>query len=76
MDAFADAEKKILQAVKRENETALKQLEKAALHLAPEGKPQERMMNPVYYLARYGMEWVEATAQRMDVALPPDSANG
>lgn len=73
MDAYADAERKILQAVKRENETALRQLEKAQLHLAPEGKPQERIFGPAYYLARYGADWVRAVAERMDVSLPPES---
>jgi len=52
--ALEDVEKKILHAVKRENETALAQLEKAQLHLFPGGKPQERVLNPFYYLARYG----------------------
>jgi uncharacterized protein YllA (UPF0747 family) len=73
MDAYADAEKKILQAVKRENETALQQLEKARLHVAPEGKPQERVLTSAYYLARYGEEWVTGLADAMKVALPPDS---
>jgi uncharacterized protein YllA (UPF0747 family) len=76
MDAFADAEKKILQAVKRENDTTLKQLEKAQLHLRPDGKPQERVMGPAYYLSRYGMEWVAAVAEAMTVTLPPDSESG
>ena len=71
MDAFSDAEKKILQAVKRENETTLQQLDKARLHLFPDGKPQERVMGPAYYLARYGQEWVDATASSMEIALPP-----
>lgn len=75
MDAFDDAEKKILQAVKRENETALKQLEKAVLHIAPEGKPQERVLTPAYYLARYGADWVRSVADGMTVALPPDSGS-
>ncbi|MDT8340276.1 MAG: bacillithiol biosynthesis cysteine-adding enzyme BshC [Longimicrobiales bacterium] len=73
MDAFDDAEKKILQAVKRENETALNQLEKARLHLAPEGKPQERVLTPAYYLARYGTGWIAEVARAMEVALPPPS---
>jgi uncharacterized protein YllA (UPF0747 family) len=76
MDAFAEAEKKILQAVKRENETALQQLEKAQLHIAPEGKPQERVFGPVYYLSRYGFDWVKAVAEAMDVALPAESGEG
>lgn len=72
MDAFSDAEKKILQAVKRENETTLQQLDKARLHLFPDGKPQERVMGPAYYLARYGQDWIDATASRMEIALPPE----
>jgi len=73
MDAYEDAEKKILQAVKRENETALKQVEKAQLHLAPEGKPQERVLSAAYYLSRYGTEWLAEVARGMEVALPPGS---
>lgn len=76
MDAFADAEKKILQAVKRENETALQQLEKAQLHLAPQGSPQERLFTPAYYLARYGTEWVGEVAEAMAISLPPESPEG
>jgi uncharacterized protein YllA (UPF0747 family) len=53
-DALDDLEKKIVHAVKRESEIALTQLEKAQLHLFPAGKPQERIVNPFYYLARYG----------------------
>jgi len=75
MDAFSDAEKKILQAVKRENQTTLEQLEKAQLHLFPDGQPQERVMGPVYYLARYGREWVDEVARGMTVSLPPGDAS-
>jgi bacillithiol biosynthesis cysteine-adding enzyme BshC len=72
MDAFADAEKKILQAVKRENDTMLQQLDKARLHLFPDGNPQERVMGPAYYLARYGREWIDELLAGMEVALPPE----
>ena len=72
MDAFADAEKKILQAVKRENETTLQQLDKAKLHLFPEDKLQERVMGPAYYLARYGQGWIERLLAGMEIALPPE----
>jgi len=52
--ALDELEKKVTQALKRENEIALAQLEKAQLHLFPGGTPQERVMNPLYYLTRYG----------------------
>jgi bacillithiol biosynthesis cysteine-adding enzyme BshC len=71
MEALGEAEKKILQAVKRENDIALQQLEKARLHLFPEGKPQERVLSPFYYLVRYGAGFVEGVADRFAAALPP-----
>jgi bacillithiol biosynthesis cysteine-adding enzyme BshC len=54
LDALSDAERKIDQAVKRQSETTLQQIEKARVHLYPDGVPQERLTNPVYFLARYG----------------------
>lgn len=49
-----DVEKKVIQALKRENEVMFAQLAKAQSHLFPEGRPQERVMSPWYYLFRYG----------------------
>jgi bacillithiol biosynthesis cysteine-adding enzyme BshC len=65
----AELEKKILHSIKKENEIALGQVEKAQHHLFPQGKPQERVMNPFYYLARYGEEFVPALAERFTVEL-------
>ncbi|MGW8268331.1 MAG: bacillithiol biosynthesis cysteine-adding enzyme BshC, partial [Longimicrobiales bacterium] len=72
--AFDDAERKILQAVKRQNEIALDQLEKAQQNLYPGGKPQERMLNVFYYLARYGPGLIPALLDEFHVALGTDSA--
>ena len=52
--AIDELEKKIVHALKRENEIALGQLEKAQVHLFPLGKPAERVQNPFYFLTRYG----------------------
>jgi len=60
-------EKKVVHALKRENEIALAQLEKAQLHLFPMGKPQERVLNPFYYLARYGGAFLEELLERFSV---------
>lgn len=70
MSALDDLERKVIQAVKRENETALSQLEKAGLHLFPGGTPQERVVNPFYYLARYGGAFLDALVRRFEVNLP------
>ena len=69
LSAFQDAERKIIQSVKRENEIGLAQLEKAHLHLFPDGKPQERVLNALYYLARYGNEFITALVDRFAVDL-------
>jgi bacillithiol biosynthesis cysteine-adding enzyme BshC len=70
LDALTDVERKVMQAVKRESEIALQQIEKAHVHLFPEGRPQERVFNPVYYLVRYGDSFVRDLAQHLRDALP------
>lgn len=72
--AFDEAERKILQSVKRQNEIALGQLEKAQQNLFPNGKPQERVLNVFYYLARYGPGLIPALLDEFHVALGTDSA--
>ncbi len=68
--SFEEVEKKILQALKRQNEIALAQVEKAQIHLFPEGKPQERVLNPVYYLVRYGPDLVRHLLDAFEAAPP------
>ena len=72
--AFDEAERKILQALKRQNEITLGQLEKAQRHLFPLGKPQERGLNAFYYLTRYGPELISGLLREFDVALGTHSA--
>lgn len=65
--ALDELERKVVQALKRENEIALAQLEKAQLHLFPRGKPQERVVNPFYFLARYGSAFLDEVSRRFTV---------
>lgn len=67
--ALADVEKKVTQAVKRESEIALAQIEKAQLHLYPDGKPAERVQNALYYLTRYGDTFLDQLYERFAVKL-------
>ena len=66
-DAIDDLEKKILHALKRENEIALSQLEKAQVHLFPNGTPAERVQNPLYFLTRYGGAVLDSLYERFQV---------
>lgn len=59
MTALGDVEKKVMQAVKRESDIALQQIEKAQLHLFPNGKPAERVQTPLYFLCRYGDDFID-----------------
>lgn len=68
--ALDELERKVVAALKRENEVALSQLEKAQLHLFPLGKPQERVINPFYFLARYGGAFLDGLVDRFGVNLP------
>ena len=73
LTAFQAAERKIIQSVKRENEVASSQLEVAQRHLFPDGQPQERMLAPLYYLVRYGSDFVASLAEGFTVDLAEET---
>jgi bacillithiol synthase len=73
---LGEAEKKIRQHVKLTQQTELEQIEKAAVNLAPLGKPQERVLNVHQYLARYGPGLVAAILERVEESLDPGLAVG
>jgi bacillithiol synthase len=62
---LAEVEKKIRHHVKLAGEVELEQIEKAAVNLAPLGKPQERVLNVHQYLARYGDELIPSILDRI-----------
>ena len=66
-----DVEKKITGHLRQRNEILIEQLRKAAANLYPEGVAQERVLNPLPYVARYGPELVGAVAAAMDLELRP-----
>ena len=74
--ALGEVEKKVTQAVKRESEIALAQIEKAQIHLMPNGKPAERVQSPLYYLARYGGAFLDDLYARFSVNLDDPSRVG
>ena len=67
--ALREAEKKILSHAKARSASTVEQLEKAAVNLFPRGTPQERVLNVLQYLARYGPELLTAIADALPVAL-------
>ncbi|MGH7529712.1 MAG: hypothetical protein ACREMN_04965, partial [Gemmatimonadales bacterium] len=65
-------EKKVIASLKRSNETLLGQLAHARALIAPGGKPQERVLTAVSFLARHGpglLDAVDAEVARWAAAL-------
>jgi uncharacterized protein YllA (UPF0747 family) len=60
-------EKKIRQAAARRNETAGRQLRKAAGNIYPNQRLQERVFNIVPYLIKYGYAFLEKLDQAVDI---------
>jgi bacillithiol biosynthesis cysteine-adding enzyme BshC len=56
--ASRELEKKIVHHLKQKNQILISQLAKARHNLFPLGKPQERVLNAIPYLARYGREFL------------------
>ena len=55
-----DVEKKLVASLKRANETVVGQLARARAALAPDGKPQERVLTAASFLVRYGPDLLDA----------------
>lgn len=60
-------EKKLMQALKKRNETVVQQIQKSALQLYPGQHLQERMLNIVPYLIKYGPDFVRRLKASMDI---------
>jgi len=58
--SVADVEKRIVSQLKKQNDIVVQQLAKARLSLFPFGKPQERILNIVPYLIRYGSPFLDS----------------
>jgi len=56
--AVNDIEKRLVAHLKQTNDVLVQQIAKARSNLYPLGKPQERVLNPVPYLVRYGRAYV------------------
>jgi bacillithiol biosynthesis cysteine-adding enzyme BshC len=63
-------ERKILQAAKRRNETAIQQLERAVQNLYPNRRLQERVFNIVPYLIKYGPAFMDKLDQAISIDEP------
>ncbi|MFQ6047543.1 MAG: bacillithiol biosynthesis BshC, partial [Gemmatimonadales bacterium] len=59
-------EKKLLNHLKRRNETVVQQVARARTALFPLGRPQERVLNVTHFLVRYGTHFLEAALDEAD----------
>lgn len=66
---LGEAEKRITQALKKQNALGIDQLDKARVNLYPNGQPQERVLNIYPYLVRYGRALLPEIAESMQVRL-------
>lgn len=60
-------EKKIVQAAKKQNDIAVGQIRKAGDHLYPHGHLQERVLNIVPFLLKYGPVFVDKLDEAIDL---------
>src|SRR5690606_5376527 len=63
------AEKKISTQLRRANRTKIEQLRRAAAHVYPLDKPQERVFGALPYIAVYGRELVAEIEAALDMSL-------
>jgi bacillithiol biosynthesis cysteine-adding enzyme BshC len=61
-----DVEKKLVQHLKKRQETELSKLAKARTAVLPNGKPQERVLTIAPFLARYGRDLLAQLSNAMD----------
>jgi len=65
---IAMLKEKAIGAQKRRNETAIRQIERAMNTLLPNGSLQEREINVLYYMNKYGPELVKWLCSELDIS--------
>lgn len=61
---LTEIEKRLVGQLKKRNEVVSQQLAKARAHLFPLGQPQERVLNAVPFLIRYGDAFIDGISER------------
>lgn len=67
---WAHLEDKVFQAHKRKGDEIRARFYKLAVHLRPEGRPQERVFGIVYYINKYGFDFIERIIDQLPVGAP------
>jgi len=57
--AINSLKQKTIEARKRQHEISLRQLDKVSIHIHPNSSLQERQLNIIYYLNKYGLEFIQ-----------------
>ncbi len=57
--SLSNFEEKLFQAKKQQDEVTRRQIRKLLIHLCPEGKPQERMVNLLSFYNKYGERFLQ-----------------
>jgi bacillithiol biosynthesis cysteine-adding enzyme BshC len=73
-DVVDGVERQIDRRVKEEQQTAIAQVHRCVQHLFPEGRPQERVQSPFYFLSRYGPELVGQLEESVRESLEGDES--
>jgi len=60
---------KTINAQKKKNEIALKQVEKVANNILPFGELQERQINVIYFMNKYGLDFVKWLTEELRIDL-------
>lgn len=69
--AVDELEGRVDARLRERREVVIEQIRKAALHLYPDGRPQERVQSPLYYLARYAEALLDGLEERSAATSPP-----
>jgi uncharacterized protein YllA (UPF0747 family) len=73
---LAQSETKVIQGIKRRDSAKLAQLDRILWSLRPEGKPQDRVLNVVSFLARFGPSLLTRIAEALDPELDEGTEEG
>jgi bacillithiol synthase len=66
---YSILKEKLVEAQKRNNKTALDQIEKTILHVFPKNNLQERELNIIYFLNKYNMSVMNRIYEELDIEL-------